>query len=255
LFFLLYDILKVMTSVTNLGFDLPDPVSAPTAAAGSGTGSLTPAATYGYKVTYVSLYGETSPSSAVTIVAPSTGVVNLSSIPVSPQTNTNSRKLYRTVANGSTYLLLATIADNITTVYVDGVADGALGAAAPTFNTGASKQSLAGYTKLVNPGLYSVDNGITATAGGLQATAYQLSKELNWVSTVATTNDSIKLPAATSGLIGEKLTIRNNGANTLRIYPFSGQTINGGAADSPVTLAAATSTNLAVNTATNWQAF
>jgi hypothetical protein len=46
-----------------------------------------------------------------------------------------SRKLYRTAAGGSTYLLAATIADNSTTTYTDSLVDGSLGAAAPTVLT------------------------------------------------------------------------------------------------------------------------
>lgn len=46
-----------------------------------------------------------------------------------------SRKLYRTVVNGSAPLLVTTIADNTTTSYTDNKADGALGAAAPASDT------------------------------------------------------------------------------------------------------------------------
>ena len=42
-----------------------------------------------------------------------------------------SRKLYRTAAGGSQHKLVATIADNLTTTYVDNIADGALGVDCP----------------------------------------------------------------------------------------------------------------------------
>lgn len=60
--------------------------------------------------------------------------VSITGIAVGPATVT-SRRLYRTVANGSALLRLATIADNTTTTYTDAAADGALGAAAPASDT------------------------------------------------------------------------------------------------------------------------
>lgn len=72
--------------------------------------------------------------------------------------------------------------------------------------------------------------GITAYAGGGQANAYQLTKKWNEVSTVATTDDSIKLPLA---LTGKQVFVLNNGANDLKAYPQSGEymsgVLNGGA--------------------------
>lgn len=59
---------------------------------------------------------------------------DLSSIPVGPS-GTTSRKVYRTVANGSTYKLLTTIANNTTTTFTDTTADASLGATAPTVDT------------------------------------------------------------------------------------------------------------------------
>jgi uncharacterized phiE125 gp8 family phage protein len=62
------------------------------------------------------------------------GKVLVSGIPLGGASVT-ARKLYRTAAGGSTYLLLATIADNTTTTYTDNIADASLGAGAPTTNT------------------------------------------------------------------------------------------------------------------------
>lgn len=91
-----------------------------------------------YLVTFVTADGETEagvPSSAVTVADKSVnGRVALTAIPVGGAAVT-SRKLYRTAAGGSTYLLLATIADNTTTSYTDNIADSALGAGAPATNT------------------------------------------------------------------------------------------------------------------------
>lgn len=56
-------------------------------------------------------------------------------ITVSPDANVASRKLYRTTAGGSTFKLVATIANNSATSYADNTADGSLGADAPSSNT------------------------------------------------------------------------------------------------------------------------
>jgi len=91
-----------------------------------------------YRATFVTADGETEAgtvSAAVTVVdAGVNGQVALSGIPVGGALVT-ARKLYRTAAGGSVYMLLATIADNTTTVYTDTTADAALGAGAPATNT------------------------------------------------------------------------------------------------------------------------
>lgn len=96
------------------------------------------AGSHRYRVTFVTADGETEGgvvSSAVTVAdAGVNGKVELTAIPLGGSLVT-SRKIYRTAAGGSTYLLLATIADNTTTTYTDNIADGSLGAGAPTTNT------------------------------------------------------------------------------------------------------------------------
>lgn len=91
-----------------------------------------------YSATFVTQDGETQAggvSAPVTVVdAGVNGKVELSAIPIGGSLVT-SRKLYRTAANGSTYLLLATLANNTATTYTDNIADASLGAQAPTANT------------------------------------------------------------------------------------------------------------------------
>lgn len=91
-----------------------------------------------YRVTFVTADGETeggTVSSAVTVADKTVnGKVALTAIPVGGALVT-SRKLYRTAAGGTVYMLLATIADNTTTVYTDNIADASLGAGAPSTNT------------------------------------------------------------------------------------------------------------------------
>lgn len=113
--------------------------SAPTAALASpaAPGNVDNGA-HRYLVTYVTADGETQAGvvSSVVTVADKTvnGQVSLTAIPLGG-TSVTSRKIYRTAAGGSTYLLLATVADNTTTTYTDNIADSALGAGAPTTNT------------------------------------------------------------------------------------------------------------------------
>lgn len=91
-----------------------------------------------YLATFVTADGETEAgtvSSAVTVADKTVnGKISLTAIPLGGSLVT-SRKLYRTAAAGSTYLLLATIADNTTTIYTDNTADSGLGAGAPSTNT------------------------------------------------------------------------------------------------------------------------
>ena len=111
--------------------------SAVTVALASGAGNVDNGA-HRYLCTFVTATGETQAgdiSAAVTVVSKAVnGKVSVSAIPVGGSLVT-SRKLYRTVAGGSQYLLLATIADNTTTTYTDNTADASLGVEAPSTNT------------------------------------------------------------------------------------------------------------------------
>lgn len=115
----------------------PAPTAVTVALAGAGAGNVDNGA-HRYLATFVTADGETDAgtiSNAVTVADKTTnGKVSISSIPIGGSLVT-TRKLYRTVAGGSTYLLLATIADNTTTTYTDNIADSSLGAQAPTTNT------------------------------------------------------------------------------------------------------------------------
>ena len=92
--------------------------------------------------------GSTSDATIVTRPGPPTAntylqnQVNVSGIAAGPSTVT-SRKLYRSVATPpglTTLKLLATLADNTTTTYVDKLADASLGANAPATDTSGLKQ-------------------------------------------------------------------------------------------------------------------
>lgn len=108
----------------------------PTAPSGADSGVAgNPNGTYTYKVTFVTSTGETTPSSASGNVVVVNKKIDVSSIALGGE-GTTSRKLYRTEAGpGATWKLVTTISDNSTTTYTDNVADGSLGAAAPSSDT------------------------------------------------------------------------------------------------------------------------
>jgi hypothetical protein len=97
---------------------------------------------------------------------------------------------------------------------------------------------------------YSVTAGITASTTQTQGEGALVSG-VNEVSTVANANDTVTLPAAVAG---RQCIVINNGANTLQIFPASGDNINTGAVDASTT--AATGDNIlfiAINS-TKWEA-
>lgn len=87
--------------------------------------------------------------------------------------------------------------------------------------------------------LESFQDKITATAGGGQGAAFQLTAQINRVSVVATTGDSVKLPPSVAGLT---IAVLNSGANSLNIFPSTGDAINALAVNAAFALAAAGST-------------
>lgn len=115
----------------------PAPGAPTVALAGAGAGSVDNGA-HRYRVTFVTADGETEGgevSAAVTVAdKTANGKVAVSAIPLGGSAVT-SRKLYRTEAAGTTYLLLVTIANNTATTYTDNIADASLGAECPSTNT------------------------------------------------------------------------------------------------------------------------
>ncbi len=66
-------------------------------------------------------------------------------------------------------------------------------------------------------------DNITAAAGGGQANATKLTGRINRVTTVATTGDSVVLLSAAPGL---DQVVRNDGANSLNVFPSLADAIN-----------------------------
>lgn len=94
------------------------------------------------------------------------------------------------------------------------------------------------------PFLSNVETGITATASGNQTTAYQLTAQSNIVSTVASGNDSVKLPKINQtpgalGSVGTIIFVGNAAAsNSMQVYGASPDTINAVATGTGVAVAA-----------------
>lgn len=81
----------------------------------------------------------------------------------------------------------------------------------------------------------SIKTGLTAFAGGGQASATALTGAVNVVSTVGSAGDSVLLPIVP---LGAEVTIKNTSANSLNVFPRSGGNIDGASADAAEALAA-----------------
>jgi len=77
-------------------------------------------------------------------------------------------------------------------------------------------------------------NALTAFAGGGQASATLLPAAINRVTTVATAADSVKLPLARPG---RQITVINASANSMNVFPQTGEFINGLAVNTAIALA------------------
>ena len=149
---------------------------------GAGAGNVTNG-THSYKVTFLNALGESSPSAKSNVVTVvdlgADGQIDVTAIPTGPA-GTTARKLYRSAAgDAGPWLLLATIADNTTLVYVDNTADGGLGAAAPATAGGTATVTIpTGPTGTVSRKLYRTDAGdggnakLIATVANNTATSY-----------------------------------------------------------------------------------
>ena len=193
----------------------PAPGLPTVALTGAGAGNVN-AGAHRYRVTFVTADGETeggTVSAAVTTTA-GDGKVSVSAIPTGGSAVT-SRKLYRTAADASTYLLLAIISGNTTTTYADNVADASLGAGCPTTNTtgdpyltailGVAREHVEDVTRrqlLTATWDYFLDefpkeDYIVLPFGNLQTVTHIKYKESDWASAV----DDVTMTLATDYLV------------------------------------------------------
>lgn len=96
----------------------------------------------------------------------------------------------------------------------------------------------------------SSTTGITAYAGGGQSLATQLPSTYNEVTTVGSPGDSVKLLPAEEGL---KQIVKNDGANSLAVFPSTGDSIDDGTVNASITLAPGSSVTFTAVSGTNWE--
>lgn len=91
-------------------------------------------------------------------------------------------------------------------------------------------------------------SGLTAATTQTQAAGTVMTQGINEFSTVANTNDAATLPKA---LPGRSCTVVNNGANTMQVFPSSGDDAGAGV-NTAVTIAAAGRVRYEAYDSTNW---
>lgn len=114
------------------------------------------------------------------------------------------------------------------------------------------------YTEGLASGFYgnfatsSAVNGIVAFAGGGQANATLLPAMINRVTTVATANDSVKLPPAIAGM---SIVVSNAAAsNSMNLFPNTGDNINTQGANTAFAVAAGKTVSLTSAVNGQWHA-
>lgn len=127
----------------------------------------------------------------------------------------------------------------------------------PVFNLGIganttklNETELESLLKLVDTAT-AVVTGITAGTTQTQAGATVLTGKVNILGTVANANDGVVLPTAVAGT---RIVVINRGANIARIYPAASDTIDGGSANSPITIPVGGSYEFFAESAVNWKA-
>jgi hypothetical protein len=118
---------------------------------------------------------------------------------------------------------------------------------------GSSSPSSGAFTTVSMTGLLTISTAGSITASTTQTQGQQaLTATMNNVSTVANNNDVVTLPAAAAGVV---VFIANNGANTLQVFPASGDNIDGAGVNTSRTLASGTNMQYIAHDATNWNSF
>jgi hypothetical protein len=98
---------------------------------------------------------------------------------------------------------------------------------------------------------YKATDSITAFAGGGQASATGLGTEVNFVTVVATNNDSVALPSA---VLGRRILVFNRAEKPMDVFPRNGDgaKIDALATDAAFSVAAGTSKEFWGETSTQW---
>lgn len=105
--------------------------------------------------------------------------------------------------------------------------------------------------KRLNLTQFHYESGITASTTQTQGKQI-LTHDINEISVCANTNDVVTLPDAFPGL---QVTVINDGAETLQVYPFSGDQIDNAGANISTTLATTKSARFESYKAGRWAKF
>lgn len=97
----------------------------------------------------------------------------------------------------------------------------------------------------------TVSPAVTAHAGGGQGSAVAITADFTNITVCATEGDSVKLPTAT---VGKTFTVRNNGVASADVFPYSGDTINGGSANAAIKLPIGATIEFVAINSTDWKA-
>lgn len=92
--------------------------------------------------------------------------------------------------------------------------------------------------------------GIIANPGGGQVGATELTTHFNFVDTVGSVGDSVKLPAAVPG---KTVSVKNRTSTSMDLFPQSGVQINALAANAALTVTGGTAVRLYAVSATRWE--
>jgi|TARA_R110000744_G_scaffold135750_3_gene245252 hypothetical protein len=139
---------------------------------------------------------------------------------------------------------------NFTNLNTDKYESGSNIAAGTLAATGAFTGTTAALSSNISvAGSSTLSTSATVSAAGTdQAAATGLTSTYNIVTT-ATANQGVKLPDTAAGL---EITILNDSANTIKIYPTTGESIDAGATNASVDLASGHSLKLVGVAATKW---
>ncbi len=165
---------------------------------------------------------------------------------VAPTTNTGQLELKATSSAGNTVTTITNASQAATRVYT--IPDAGANA---NFVMTEGASTINGTKTYTAPIVYSLATGITAFAGGGQASATALVREINNVTVVATDGDSVKLPSAVEGL---KIVVKNaDNSNVLAIFPFTGDAIDAEAANASITIPSYATVVFIAKDATTWE--
>jgi hypothetical protein len=109
---------------------------------------------------------------------------------------------------------------------------------------------LVDYLNGVSTTLESLETGITAFATGGQASGTALTDRYNNVTTCTTAKDSVTLPTA---VVGTVITVKNNGATSLDVFPAADDCINALAANLAISVPVNAEVKFVAKNAVTWE--